>query len=328
MRYLASLESPQNGLLDMRLAEPAWIYVDSNSYWDRYGQTTAANAFYYQTLLDSAAISAQIGQASQAVAWRQRAATLRIQANSALYSPAEARYIGGLFNGQRTEATPQAQATALAFGLVPDGDEQRVADTMLAMLGTPTQPNVQILGMYLVLTGLGRVGRIDDGIQVIDRFFGSMIDRGATTWWENFIADQRYHWSLSHAWGSSPTWFLSTYLLGVRQVGPDSWEVNVPKTTRPGASGRFPIANRSSDLLVAWSAGTCGQVSLSLTSPADMTGVVSLPNPGGEAEIWLDGTQIWANGQSRGDAAITLAGGAFRITLGVGTHQLLSRRSC
>jgi hypothetical protein len=162
---------------------------------------------------------------------------------------------------------------------------------------------------------------------VIDRFFGLMIDRGATTWWENFIADQHYTFSLSHAWGSSPTWFLSTYLLGVRQVGPDSWEVNVPTTIRSGASGRFPIANRSSDLRVAWSAGTCGQVSLSLTGPADMTGVASLPNPGGGAEIWLDGTQIWANGQARDDA-ITLAGGAFRITLGDGTHQLLSRRSC
>ncbi len=328
MRYLASLESPQSGLIDMSLATPASIYVDSNSYWDRRGQTTAANAFYYRTLRDSAEIATHLGRTSQATAWSARATTLRTQANQALYIPSEARYSSGIFNGQRTDASPQAQAAALAFGLVPDGEDQRVADTLLTLLGTPDQPRVQILGMYLVLTGLGRVGRIDDGLAVIDRFFGSMIDRGATTWWENFSADQSYTASLSHAWGSSPTWFLSTYLLGARQIDLDHWEVSVPLTTRPGASGRMPMANQRGMLDITWLASTCGQVRLDITGPATMTGVAALPDPGSGAEIWLDGVQGWAHGQARNTTAITLVNGVFRVTLGAGAHQIESRHNC
>ncbi len=328
MSYLTSLENAQSGLIDMSLAAPASIYVDSNSYWDRQGQTTAANAFYYRTLLDSAAIATHLGRTSQARAWTERATLLRTQANQALYIPDQARYSGGILNGQRTEATPQAQSTALAFGLVPDGDEQRVADTLLTMLGTPDQPRVQILGMYAVLMGLGRVGRVDDGIAVIRSFFGSMIDRGATTWWENFTADQHYTASMSHAWGSSPTWFLSTYLLGTRQIDRDHWEVSVPITTRHGASGQMPMANQRGVLSVTWAASTCGQVNLSITGPADMTGMATLPNPGSGAEIWLDGAQGWANGQAHNNAAITLVGDTFQITVGAGIHQIESRRSC
>jgi alpha-L-rhamnosidase len=328
MRYLASLESPQSGLIDMGLAAPASICVDSSSYWDRLGQTTAANAFYYRTLLDSAKIATQLGRIDQAAAWSTRAATLRSQANQALYIPAEARYSGGILNGQRTDATAQAQAAALAFGLVPDGDDQRVANTLLTMLGSPDQPNVQILGMYLVLSGLGRVGRVDDGVAVIERFFGSMIDRGATTWWENFNADQRYSSSLSHAWGSSPTWFLSAYLLGARQTGPNSWEVSVPVTVRQGASGQLPMANRSSALSVVWSASTCGQVSLAVNGPANMTGIIALPSPGSDAEIWIDGVQEWANGQARNETAISLMNNVFRISLDAGGHQIDTRHRC
>jgi hypothetical protein len=59
-----------------------------------------------------------------------------------------------------------------------------------------------------------------------------------------------------------------------------------------------------------------------------MTGVAALPNPGSGAEIWLDGAQIWANGQPQGGSAITLASGMFRVPLISGIHQVVSRLSC
>nr|WP_255604485.1 hypothetical protein [Oscillochloris sp. ZM17-4] len=328
MRYLASLESPESGLIDMSLAVSATVYIDSNSYWDRRGQTTAANAFYYGTLLDSAAIAEQLGMSDQAAAWRQRAATLRVKANQVLYVPAQGRYIGGVFNGQRTDPTPQAQAAALAFGLVADSEAQRLADSLLTMLGTPEKPGAQILGTYMVLKGLGRVGRIDDALSVIDRFFGSMLDRGATSWWESYIADGYYMSSLSHAWGSSPTWFLSTYLLGSRQISPSQWEVQVPVTTRAGVSGRLPLAQNDGDLVVDWSAGACGQIQLTVSGPAGMSGTVAVPGSGADSSVWLDDVRIWDGGQPMGGSSITFKGGMFTLALGSGVHYLETRRSC
>ena len=73
--------------------------------------------------------------------------------------------------------------------------------------------------MFWVLKGLGRANRTSAALDVIERFFGRMVQRGTTTWWENFGAIDRYNASLSHAWGSSPTWFLSEYVLGNSRDG-------------------------------------------------------------------------------------------------------------
>jgi hypothetical protein len=45
-----------------------------------------------------------------------------------------------------------------------------------------------------------------------------MLDRGATTWWETWDADQVYSKSLSHGWGSAPTWFISKYASQIPSV--------------------------------------------------------------------------------------------------------------
>lgn len=328
MDDLARRENPETGLVTSGYDPVPWggVYIDSNSYWDRRGQTTAVNAFYYGTLLDAAALAAGLGYADHATAWRARAAQIRERANRLLYRPAEGRYVSALLDGQTTEPTPQAQAAALAFGLTPDGQEQRVADALLTMLGTPERPGTQILGMFNVLDGLGRAGRIDDGLTVIERFFGSMLDRGATTWWENFNADQFYAASLSHAWGGSPTWFLTTYVLGARRTAANTWEVRHIPSALDEAAGALPLAD--GELRVSWSAPSCQALTLTIEAPASSTGKALIAARGGDRELRLNGALIWAGGRFQGDVAATLEDQMFTLDLGPGHHTLELRRGC
>lgn len=328
MDDLARRESPETGLVASGFDPVPWggVYIDSNSYWDRRGQTTAVNAFYYGTLLDAAALATSLGYADQAAAWSARAALVREQANRLLYRPAQGYYVSALLDGQATEPTPQAQAAALAFGLPPDGEEQRVADALLAMLGTPERPGAQILGMFNVLEGLGRVGRIDDGLAVIERFFGSMLDRGATTWWENFNADKFYVASLSHAWGGSPTWFLTTYTLGARHTGVHTWEVRHSPSALGRAAGVLPLAD--GDLRVSWSAPSCQALTLTIDAPAGSAGRALIPARSGDRELRLDGALIWAGGRFQDGVDATIEDQMFTIGLGPGSHTLELRRSC
>lgn len=328
MNTLTRYEHSATGLIAIDRLDLPWrgLYIDSASYWERRGQTTAVNAYYYRTLQDAATIAEQLGDPIQAAIWMGRAEQIRLRVNQLLYRPNEGRYVAGIFEDRATGPTPQTQAAALAFGLPPDSEAQRVADALLASLGTPEQPNIQILGMYNVLDGLGQVGRIDDGLNVIERFFGSMLDRGATTWWEHFQADQVYAASLSHAWGGSPTWFLSTYVLGVQRSGPQSWQVRYYPSRLRSISGTLPLAQ--GELSAQWTVEPCRRLALTLNAPAGSTGQVVLPNVAQTRELRLGNRTIWRDGQIQETPALQVDATSFRLMLGAGTHELEALLYC
>ncbi len=81
-------------------------------------------------------------------------------------------------------------------------------------------------GHYL-LQDFGQLGRQQDGIDLIRRYWGNMVQRaGTTTLWEKFdpavpssdktLLDMMPYLSFCHGWSTGPTPFLSEYILGVR----------------------------------------------------------------------------------------------------------------
>lgn len=97
-------------------------------------------------------------------------------------------------------------------------------------------------GYYVLLTR-GAAGDIDGALEVIRKYWGAMLDMGATTFWEDFDLDwiegatpidrivpengidihgdfgkfcyKQFRHSLCHGWAGGPTAFLSRYVLGV-----------------------------------------------------------------------------------------------------------------
>lgn len=330
LQVLTSLENPTTGLLDLGQSclnrADVKAYIDAFSHWDRCGQSTAVNAYYYGALMDAATIAQQLGRQEDAQMWLQRADVVRSSANRLLYRSEDGRYAATLLDGSLIEATPQAQAAALAFGLAPPGEEQRVADSLLALVGTPENPRIQIFGMYTVLEALGRSGRIDDGLMIIDRFFGSMLDRGATTWWEHFHADRDYTASLSHAWGGSPTWFLSTYALGARRTGPSTWQFRFRPSRLRALSGTIPLDGGV--LSVEWRHETCRQLTLAITSPYGSVGEVVFPRGAHDMELWYNQILVWPVNQSFNNVIPVVTNDAFQLNLRPGSHTLEIRRQC
>ncbi|RRR65356.1 MAG: hypothetical protein EI684_23405 [Candidatus Viridilinea halotolerans] len=166
------------------------------------------------------------------------------------------------------------------------------------------------------------MGRIDDGIAIIDRFFGALIDRGAVTWWENFIADRpnRYSDSFSHAWGGSPTWFLSTYALGAQRTGPTTWQVRYQPSQLRTMVGRLPL--NSAVLMVQWQIEPCRQRTLTLNAPFGHTGEIILPEVSQTNELRLNGTVIWQNGQIQSESRLRVNDNQFILSLGSGEYTL------
>jgi hypothetical protein len=258
-------------------------------------------------------------------------------------------YLSSIAGEQEYAPTPQAQAWTLAYGVVPVTEQDRVVDALLTLLSPdPAQPNVEIYGMFWVLEALGRTGRIADGLDIIARYYGRLLDLGATTWWEHFVANESYTAALSHGWGGSPTWFLTTYALGVQRTGPQSWQIT-PGMQEPGLlAGAIPL--QDGILSLRWNYPDSGKSTATITdtaaitnsnrydtqlttrlhidAPATSTGEVILPGDSYDANtitIIVNGIPLWEHGtafssqvvvvQRNGDLVIPLPGGSYAVEI-------------
>jgi len=319
--YLEQLEDPTTGLLDIPAGH--WSQtslIDWAGHHSRYGQSTALNAIYYGTLLDAAALADQIGDSSRAMLWRQKARTIQNALQTHLYRPREGRYVSTLVEGEIYPPSPQAQAWPLAYGMVPEDQQQQVADALLQLLGSnPASPKVEIYGMFWVLEALGRSGRVTDGLNLIEQYYGRLLDLGATTWWESFNSHLLHTSSLSHAWGGSPTWFLSKYILGARWLGANRWQVQPVWSGLQVVSGTLPL--QSGVLVLEQKTTACDQIQLDLTSPPESGGEVIVPFTYPKMQLSLNETIIWQDGISLSDN-VSLQADDVHVMLGSGQYTI------
>jgi hypothetical protein len=157
------------------------------------------------------------------------------------------------------EACSQASAR-LARHCPPHGQiKQAAALLALAGLIEPSKANAEVLGVeplrgvstfygYFVLQARAAAGDIAGCLELIRRYWGTMLDFGATTFWEDFDLDwtldaagidqlvpngkkdihgdfgnycyKGFRHSLCHGWAAGPTAWLSEHVLGVTPLEP------------------------------------------------------------------------------------------------------------
>jgi alpha-L-rhamnosidase len=307
MQHLLELENASSGLLDLpQLHWSQTAYIDPLGFDSRYGQSTALNALYTQALRAAAEIARATGNDQAAAGWELKAEALRQAVNQWLYLPEEGRYLSTIYQGLPVAPGPHAQAYALAYGLPDASQEDAVAQSLLALLSPdPANPNLNIYGFFWVLEGLARSGHTSQALELINLYYGSMIDQGATTWWEQFTAGDNWRSSLSHAWGVSPTWFLSSYVLGATQTGASAWQVRPPLElgALTSAQGAIPIRafpeqaipDQDRLLKVFWQK-SCSQTMLQVDGPAGAQGEIILPRFQPGASIWVNGGLLLQQG--------------------------------
>jgi hypothetical protein len=205
-------------------------------------------------------------------------------------------------------------------------DQDEVADVVLALLSDdPVQPNVGLYGMFWVLDALGRSGRIDAAIEVIKNYYGYMLNQGATSWWERLDADQVWTQSLSHGWGVSPTWFLTTYVLGARVTGPNTWVVQPALSGVNQVSGAISL--QRGILQTSWERFECGHSQVNITADAGLSGEVILSDEIELETIKLDDLVVWHKGEANIESVMVLPD-SIHVRIGDGTHRIQIVEPC
>ena len=116
------------------------------------------------------------------------------------------------------------------------------------VLQTNPERGISTFYGYFVLEARARHGDLEGALQLIRHYWGSMLDYGATTFWEDFDLDwiqnsfgidelphvgqhdlhadfgkycyRGLRHSLCHGWAGGPAAFLSEHLLGIRPLAP------------------------------------------------------------------------------------------------------------
>lgn len=123
---------------------------------------------------------------------------------------------------------------------------------------------------YYMLEALAKDGKYEEAIEIISDYWGAMLDLGATTFWENFIFEERKNagridelvpelkydihadggaycyiglrGSLCHGWASGPTVWLTEHILGIKVIEPGSKVIKIQPNLGDlqFAEGTFP----------------------------------------------------------------------------------------
>jgi alpha-L-rhamnosidase len=147
---------------------------------------------------------------------------------------------------RRVVPDPNASKSAAALQVLAGQRDARQAARRLLLPGGAQ--GVSTFYGYYVLNALGHAGETIAALDLIRTYWGAMLDRGATTFWEDFdlawlkgsgridelprpgqkdlhgdygaYCYEGFRHSLCHGWASGPTAWLSEYVLGVRPLAP------------------------------------------------------------------------------------------------------------
>jgi alpha-L-rhamnosidase len=303
------------GLADMPEGDPFYGY-DLGVAADTASNVLAVNAFNRIAQLGDVA-----GDSAGATVQRSRATQLTAAINGLLARP-DGVYVDGIdANGTKsTHASQEANALALAYGVVPASKVSRVG-AFVASLGIDVGPNH---GLEL-MRALAVAGRQADLVRLLTDAsvpgWAQILAEGGTFTWEAWKPSDLIGDSMSHGWGSSALVAMQESLLGVslETPGPDGTVRAVVAPPTDGlarASGSLPTV--AGPAFVSWERSGRG-VALELTVPANAQARVMLPassaagvREGGVAASSAPGVAVLSF--SNGVAALSVGSGSYRFT--------------
>lgn len=216
-----------------------WAFIDKRE------QVTAAQCLFYQALKSYEKIADALGYSEKAEMLAEKTASLREKINSLLFNSEKGLYCDCRIDGAFSEHySQQSSAYALITGVAKSVDVPSLIDRIFSAEGIE-----QIKGAFLlsfVTAMLFENGYSEKSIDIIRDYWGEMLKRGATTWWETFDRQtpsctipycfagnsptyliEYIPTSHCHAWGSGPAYTLPSSILGIVPLEPGFKKIKI-----------------------------------------------------------------------------------------------------
>lgn len=199
----------------------------------RLGEKPYLNAIYYASLVQMSELARVIGERKLAKRWEAKAKLVKEAINERLWSEKDQCYIDELdeYVAQDTNIIP------LLFGIADEKRAKAVLKTMKEKLWSPygstilDRPYTQARGGNTTISPVMSTyeaqmrfeyGMPEEALELIRRTWGTMLKKGAHTFWEYSPNNDTDKWDIpSHAWSAGCTYLLSAYVLGIRPTAPN-----------------------------------------------------------------------------------------------------------
>ena len=286
--YVARAIDPKTGLVT-NLPGGGGDYEGGLIDWPiqmRYGydMSTAARTVVNVLAVDDFRRVASMAGALGKPAAEARVQTARADALTAAMRTHLERADGLFVDGLRRDGTPsthasqQANAYALAFGLVRPAGVAHVAATLVGL-----KTAMGVVNYHVLLEAWHDAGRDDAIVTALTDpnrpGYAQILKEGATFTWESWDA-RRTGDSESHGWGSTVLAVLQDDILGARVTAPGAAQVAlaVPTSSLTQATGVVPT--QRGPVAMAWTRDATAPETIDVIIPANVTALVSIAGPG------------------------------------------------
>ena len=209
----------------LEVSSEDWVFID----WVNQPKWTALQVMWWWAQRSAIQLAQRMQDAEMAQFWEVSSNTLSKNLYAAAWNTDREAWLSspdttGVF-------TRHPNFLAVVSGLTNPNNAQGIRtlleDPSVAAVGTPYMAGFEMMG-------LSKLGNIDYTLEKISEYWGGMIARGATSFWEAYDANQNgkeqyayygrpYAKSLNHAWSAGPAAILPSQILGIRPLE-DGWK--------------------------------------------------------------------------------------------------------
>jgi hypothetical protein len=232
LHFLTERIGPE-GLVGPEEETDWWVFLDWNrrepfgSPVEKRGAVTALSLMTGAALRAGADLADWLGEAADAAAWRADAERLVTRTIERTWHEELRTVVDWVRGGERTRHVSRfTTAWALLVGAGDAGQQSAMAD-LLARADKRAEPTTTGYGQTYNVAALFAAGRADAALALVRRYWGAMLERDATTFWESFDPDEeraseldlygrRYGVSRCHGWSGAVAGTLAAHVLGVQ----------------------------------------------------------------------------------------------------------------
>ncbi len=203
--------------------------VDWTCSSHRLGEKSYLNALLYRSLVCMSEMAADYGERALAAEWSEKAEKVKSAVNENLWSDEKKSYMDPFMGDYIAQDN---NIVSIMFGLADEQRIKSVLNTVKENLWTPygtallNVPHKEVRGGIATISPAMSMyeaechflyGNPEDGMELMRRVWGTMLKKGARTFWEYSPNDPDAKWNIpSHAWSGGCVYLLGAYVMGIR----------------------------------------------------------------------------------------------------------------
>ncbi|MBZ0276830.1 MAG: hypothetical protein K8I60_11830, partial [Anaerolineae bacterium] len=285
---------------------PHWVFVDWAEV-DKHGQVTALNAQFVAAVRVAARLAKFAESSRDAARFETLAETVSAAVNEHLWDEERGVYVDARHRGVLSKRiSQQNNAAVMAYGVAPEERWPRMFATILdderlvlTRFGAAQADNIvfdeaqhvvlaQPFYMHFLHRALCQTGQHQVMLDNIRRRWGAMVTAGDRTFRESWQIIELT--SLCHAWSGTPTFDLSTEILGIKPLEPGFARFTIAPHPADLAWARGAVPTPHGAVEIAWESSE-DRFAFTVTVPENSEGLVTLPET--QSHHWK---QITVNG--------------------------------